>query len=238
MRDPSTGGMTDAAKGAYDSGKAAVGELEAKARNTGPAMVQLQSIIQEYNSLPETGLLSPGAGATRRYELIDKANSALRAIGAEPIDRNSAGAVEAINKGTFSLGATLANSIGTREPGYIVAQAVKNSPGIEMSKKGFDLVSSGLKQNAEYSNDRARFFRDYLSKFQHLDGAQEAFDHANPPEMYAKRAILTIIPADEKNRFVEFVRKNGEKYPNETRATIQNFEKEHSRGSAALVLGR
>ena len=238
MRDPSTGGMTDAAKGAYDSGKAAVGELEAKARNTGPAMVQLQQIIQEYNSLPETGLLSPGAGATQRYALIDKANAALRAIGAEPIDRNSAGAVEAINKGTFSLGATLANSIGTREPGYIVSQAVKNSPGIEMSKKGFELVSSGLKQNAEYSNDRARFFRDYLSKFQHLDGAQEAFDHANPPEMYAKRAILTTIPADEKNRFVEFVRKNGEKYPNETRTTIQNFEREHSKGSAALVLGR
>jgi len=234
MRDPSTGKITESAQAALDTGKNAVAGLEQQALKTGPAMVQLQQIIQEYNSLPQSGFLAPGAGAAKRNELIASANAALRAIGAQPIDPNAAGSAEAIQKGTFNLGAGVANSIGTREPGYIVQQAVKNSPGIEMSKKGFDLVSSGLTQNAEYANDRAKFFRDYLSKFQHLDGAQEAFDHANPPQMYADRAMLNTIPEADRQYLRDYVAQN----PTKKADAMRRFEKDHGVGTAKIVLGR
>jgi hypothetical protein len=238
MKDPATGDMTDIAKSAYNTGNTQVAALEQKAMASGPSMLELERIINEYNSLPQTGWLSPGSGAEARTDLIRKANAALVAIGAQPINPDAVGNAEALKKGTFKLGAEVASAIGTREPGFIVSQSVQNTPGMDMSKKGFDLISSGLEQSAAYANDRAKFYRDYLSKFNHLDGAQQAFDYANPAQMYADKAILNTIPPSERQKLSSFVASNKNGNQADTQEAIRRFEKTYSKGSAAAVLGR
>jgi hypothetical protein len=236
-KDYVTGDLTPRGKAALDEGKKITSELREKALTSEPRMIELKRIIQEYDSLPKSGFLTTGAGASERNALIGRANVILKAIGGTEIDPNAVGAAEAAQKGTFSLGSTVANSIGTREPGYIVAQAVKNSPGIEMSKKGFDLVSSGLEQNAEYAKDRSRFYNDYFNKFHHIEGADIAFEHANPAQMYADRAMLNPIPEDERANLRNYVTQNKAQFPTAVANNIRDFERAHGRGTAKLVLG-
>jgi hypothetical protein len=236
-KDYVTGDLTPRGKAALDEGKKITSELREKALTSEPRMIELKRIIQEYDSLPKSGFLTTGAGASERNALIGRANVILKAIGGTEIDPNAVGAAEAAQKGTFTLGSTVANSIGTREPGYIVAQAVKNSPGIEMSKKGFDLVSSGLEQNAEYAKDRSRFYNDYFNKFHHIEGADIAFEHANPAQMYADRAMLNTIPEDERANLRNYVTQNKAQFPTAVANNIRDFERAHGRGTAKLVLG-
>ena len=236
-KDYVTGDLTPRGKAALDEGKKITSELREKALTSEPRMIELKRIIQEYDSLPKSGFLTTGAGASERNALIGRANVILKAIGGTEIDPNAVGAAEAAQKGTFTLGSTVANSIGTREPGYIVAQAVKNSPGIEMSKKGFDLVSSGLEQNAEYAKDRSRFYNDYFNKFHHIEGADIAFEHANPAQMYADRAMLNTIPEDERANLRNYVTQNKTQFPTAVANNIRDFERAHGRGTAKLVLG-
>jgi hypothetical protein len=236
-KDYVTGDLTPRGKAALDEGKKITSELREKALTSEPRMIELKRIIQEYDSLPKSGFLTTGAGASERNALIGRANVILKAIGGTEIDPNAVGAAEAAQKGTFSLGSTVANSIGTREPGYIVAQSVKNSPGIEMSKKGFDLVSSGLEQNAEYAKDRSRFYNDYFNKFHHIEGADIAFEHANPAQMYADRAMLNTIPENERADLRNYVTQNRAQFPTAVANNIRDFERVHGRGTAKLVLG-
>ena len=71
-----------------------------------------------------------------------------------------------------------------------------------------------------------------------MDGAQEAFDYANPPQMYADRAILNTIAPSERQKLSTFVASNKNGNKADTQEAIRRFEKSYGKGSAAAVLGR
>ena len=173
--------------------EAQTGKAEAASRQR----INLQQMMDDFNKLSDSAFLQPGTGAQARLNAAKSINTAYSAMTGKNIPGvdwgNEVAALESIQKGSFRLGANLANSIGAREPGFIVAQSVQANPNIENSPTGFKIIASGLQQNALYEQDKKAFYDEYFSKFKHLKGASEAFDKLNPPEMYAKRAIMAAV---------------------------------------------
>jgi hypothetical protein len=167
----------------------------AKAEGSGKQRIELEQMIANLDKLPQTGFFgTSGPGAEARLQMGLSLNTAAAMIGGKPLtDPNVQAAQEAMKKGSFRLGAALSNSIGSREPGFIVAQAVGANPTIESSERGFRLLAAGLLQSAAYEEDKARFYDDYLSRFQHLSGAEDAFKKLNPPEYYAQKAVISAV---------------------------------------------
>ena len=169
------------------------GKAEAASRQR----MNLQQMMDDFDKLSDSAFLGTGSGAKARLEAAKAINTAYTAMTGKSIPGvdwgNEVAALESIQKGSFRLGANLANSIGSREPGFIVAQSVQANPNIESSPTGFKLIAAGLMQNALYEQDKKAFYDEYFSKFKHLRGASEAFDKVNPPEMYAKRAIMSAV---------------------------------------------
>lgn len=171
-----------------------VKEYTEKASSAKEQLMQIEAMQRQYDLLSREGFLTPGAAAEERLKLANSVNTFLRAAGAEPIfDTKDAAALESMMKDTFRLGATLSNSIGTREPGVIVQQAVRANPGIENSPDGFRVILAGMKENAQYMKDRGDFYSRYFDRFGHLSGADRVFEKTNPSDMYARRAVVTAI---------------------------------------------
>ena len=166
-----------------------------KAESASRQRMNLQQMMDDFNKLSDSAFLNTGSGAKARVNAARAINTAYSAMtgGKTIFDPNDVAAIESIEKGSFRLGANLANSIGSREPGFIVAQSVQANPNIENSPTGFKILASGLIENALYEQDKKAFYDEYFSKFKHLKGASEAFDKVNPPEMYAKRAIMSAV---------------------------------------------
>jgi len=167
------------------------GKSEAASRQR----MNLQQMMDDFNKLSDSSFQQVGSGAEARLNAAKAINTAYSAMtgGKTIFDPNDTAALESIKKGSFRLGASLANSIGTREPGYIVAQSVQANPNIDNTPTGFKLLASGLLQNALYEQDKKAFYDEYFSRFKHLRGASQEFDKVNPPEMYAKRAIMSAV---------------------------------------------
>ena len=236
--NPQTGKQAEGSVQITEQAQNRVNTMEAKASAAQDARLQLNTLIQQFDAIPQGGWTSFGTGNAQRMEILGKVNGLLDVLGAPKIDVPSQGMFEAAGKGTFLLGTKVANSIGTREPGYIVGQAVKSQPGTEMSKKGTDIVTSSMLAQNDYEQDKAKFFRDYVSRFKTLEGADAAFEHYNPVQMYANRGLVNSISQPDKQKLTGFVEQYGSQYPGRTQQAIQAFEKEHGLGTAKLVLGR
>jgi len=236
--NPATGEPPKDAEKITTDAQNSVINMEATARSQASARLQLNQLIQQFDAIPQDGWTSTGAGNAKRNQILAEVNGILGVLGAEKIAAPAQGFFEAAQKGTFSLGTKVANSIGTREPGYIVSQAVKSQPGTEMSKKGIDIVTASMLAQNDYDQDKAKFYRDYVSRFHTLEGADKAFEHYNPVKMYADRGLVNSISQPDKQKLTGFVEQYGSQYPGRTQQAIQAFEKEHGLGTAKLVLGR
>jgi hypothetical protein len=156
--------------------------------------MQIELMQQQYDKLSQSGLLTAGTGAAERLKYANAVNTFLRAAGADPIfNEQDATALQALMKDQSKLGFALSNSIGSREPGVIVQQAISANPGIEISPDAFRVILAGMKENAEYMKDRGAFFEKYFNRFGHLSGANEVFSKTNPSDMYARRSLVTAI---------------------------------------------
>lgn len=236
--NPQTGKPAEGSAQITEQSQNRVNTMEAKASAAQDARLELTRLIQQFEAIPQGGITDFGAGNAKRNEILARVNGVLGILGADKIETPSQGFFEAAQKGTFSLGTKVANSIGTREPGYIVSQAVKSQPGTEMSKKGIDIVTASMLAQNDYDQDKAKFFRDYVSRFKTLEGADAAFEHYNPVKMYADRGLVNSIPQPDKQKLTGFVDQYGSQYPGRTQQAIQAFEREHGLGTAKLVLGR
>jgi hypothetical protein len=148
---------------------------------------------EQINSLPKTGALAPGAYAPAIANIANKVNSVATTLGTGPIfPPNDVAAAEEIGKDNFQLGAKLASSLG-HEPGMIVNAAIAANPSLANSAMGYKRISSSLDQANQYEADKAAFYQDYFSKYQHLYGAKEAFDQLNPLQHYVDRAITNTV---------------------------------------------
>jgi hypothetical protein len=167
----------------------------AKAEAAGKQRIELEGMAANLDKLPQNSFEgTTGPGADTRLKFANSLNTAASIIGTKPLfDPNQIAAQEQIKKCTFRFGAALANSIGTREPGFIVAQSVAASPSIENSEKGFRLLVAGLRESAQYDEDKAKFYDAHQRQFGHLSGAKEAFEKVNKPELYAQRAVISAV---------------------------------------------
>ena len=206
-----------------DKSKAAFGQL-----------YRLDEMDQQIGNLPPTGLLAQGSYATERGEFAKGVNTFLHTLGGSDVfDPSSIGAIENLTKDRFRLGAELSRSIGGKEPGFIVQQSVQANPGAENTAIGYKRITEGLRQAAQYEQNRTTFYEDYAAKFGHLNGAEDLFRQQNPREMYAKRAILsTVDPADAK-ALREYVVSN--KDPSKA---IKSFDEHYGQGVSNLILGQ
>jgi hypothetical protein len=208
-------------------------ELEAqnnKAESAGKQRLELEQMLDSLAKMPQTGLFgTTGAGAEARLRLGTALNTAAAVIGGKPLtDEQVIAAQEQIKKGSFRLGAALANSIGSREPGFIVAQSVSANPTIENTPQGFKLLAAGLLESARYDEDKAKFYDAYMAQFKHLSGAKEAFEKLNPPELYAQRAVISAVDPT----VIEDLRKYG---PEQMRGFI---DKKYGTGITNILMGK
>jgi hypothetical protein len=206
-----------------DKSKAAFGQL-----------YRLDEMDQQIANLPPTGLLAQGSYATERGEFAKGVNTFLHTLGGSDVfDPSSIGAIENLTKDRFRLGAELSRSIGGKEPGFIVQQSVQANPGAENTAIGYKRITEGLRQAAQYEQNRTTFYEDYAAKFGHLNGAEDLFKKQNPPEMYAKRSILsTVDPADAK-ALREYVVNN-----QDPSKAIKAFDEHYGQGTSNLILGQ
>ena len=232
--NPATGELAEGAKQVTAQAQNDVNNMESKARSQADARLQLTQLIQQFDAIPQGGITDFGAGNARRNEILAKVNGVLGVLGADKIDAPSQGFYEAAKKGTFNLGAKVTNSIGTREPGTIVNQAVQSQPGTEMSRKGIDIVTGSMMAQNDYDRDKAQFFRNYVSRFKTLEGADAAFEQYNPVSMYANRGLLNSIPADDRKYLASYIAQN----PDKRVYAIRKFESTHGLGTGKLVLGQ
>jgi hypothetical protein len=214
-----------------------VNGMEAKASSAQDARLELTKLIQQFDAIPQGGWTEFGPGNAKRMELLGRVNSALGVLNADKIDVSSQAFNEAAKKGTFGLGFKVANSVGTREPGYVVNQAIQSQPGTEMSKKGIDIVTSAMLAQNDYDQDKAKFFRDYVSRFHTLEGADGAFEHYNPVQMYANRGLVNSIPPTDRDNLRNYVSQNQSQWPGAVANVVRDFEKTHGLGTAKLVMG-
>ena len=71
------------------------------------------------------------------------------------------------------------------------------NPGADNTAMGYKRITAGLREAAHYEQDRSRFMQSFMTKYGHLNGAEESFSRLNAPERYSQRAILsTVDPRD------------------------------------------
>jgi len=195
---------------------------------------RLDDMDLQRKNLPDTGFLSPGSYATERGEFAKSANTFLQSLGGSPVfDTSSVAAIENLTKDRFRLGAELSRSIGGHEPGFIVQQSVQANPGTENTSMGYKRIVEGLRQAAQYEQNRTAFYEDYAAKFGHLNGAEQLFAKQNPPDMYAKRAVLSTVDPDDAKALREYAVAN-----KDVSKAAKAFDDHYGQGVSNLVLGQ
>jgi hypothetical protein len=195
---------------------------------------RLDDMDLQRKNLPDTGFLTPGSYATERGEFAKSANTFLQSLGGSPVfDASSVASIENLTKDRFRLGAELSRSIGGHEPGFIVQQSVQANPGTENTSMGYKRIVEGLRQAAQYEQNRTAFYEDYAAKFGHLNGAEQLFAKQNPPDMYAKRAVLSTVNPDDAKALREYAVKN-----KDVSKATKAFDDHYGQGVSNLVLGQ
>jgi hypothetical protein len=211
-------------------------EQNRKAEAAYDKLYLLEEMDKQFKNLPSEGLLTSGAYAKERLEFARRVNTFAQILGGKQVfDPNDVAAMEAISKGTFNLGAALSRTIGSREPGIIVTQAVQANPGIESTSMAYERISAGLREAAKYEQDKNEFYSNYLTKFKHLEGAEKMFRDANPVKMYADRAILsTVRPEDGADLALIATQDN----PARLAKVQEKFDAKYGKGVSDKFLGR
>jgi hypothetical protein len=167
------------------------------AQNTKYQVAQMRHALEQ---LPANGFLAEGPGFQARKDLANKVNQVLRGLGVGEsnliFDPNQVASGEELQKLTNRMGFDLARTLGGREPGFIVQQAVGSVPGGDNSPLGAKRLLAGIAAMAQRQEDWYNFVQDYSAKTggSVLD-AQRRFNAASPPEKYAAQAVLSTVPA-------------------------------------------
>ena len=161
------------------------------------ALNRLGMMEHEFDSLPKTGLLSPGAFADARSNLVKNLSGVLTTAGGKPIAPEQMSAIESISKDTTRLGFELSKTLGTREAAQIVQQSIGANPGINNTALGFKRLVSSLKAAQQYNIDRATFMDRYYQNNGTLNGSDAAFNESHPSSDYVKMGIAgSVDPKD------------------------------------------
>ena len=190
---------------------------------------RLEEMDNQFTKLPEKGILSPGAYGTERAQFAKNANAIVTALGGKPLySPDQVAAAETLGKDTARLGFEVSKAMGGNEPGFIVQRAISANPGIDNTAMGYRRIAAGLKQAAQYEQDRSDFYNQLYQKNSNLNGAEEAFRTAHPVEAYARNAVVSTIPPDYIDRLRSL------KDDENARSA---FDKRFGVGASKIVLG-
>lgn len=180
-----------------EAAKKEIEGLRTRAQSAYDQQYRLDEMEKQFRNLPERGILQPGAYAGMRTQLAKDVNTAVTALGGTPLfDPSNVGAAEQLGKDTTRLGFDVSKALG-REPGFIVQSAVAANPGMENTPIGFERITAGLKEATKYEQDRLAFYEDYAARFGTIVGADKLFRELNPPQAYARRAVLSTIDKED-----------------------------------------
>lgn len=217
--------VADQTKKTLDSASTA----NASAQNVKLYLGQMQHDI---DAIPATGWLSAGPNLQQRADLAQKTNVILRMLGVSDenlISPQTLGAVEDLKKLTNRMGFDMAKSLGGREPGFIVQQAIGSVPGGENSPAGLKRLMAGIGAVAQRQEEYYTFMQKWASKTGgDLTGADDYFNKARPPQEYANRAIVSTIPEP----YIARLRELAPKDPSAAKFFDQRFGK----GTSVLVI--
>lgn len=180
-----------------ESAKKEIEGLRNRAQSAYDQQYRLDEMEKQFRNLPERGILQPGAYSALRTQLAKDANTAVTALGGKPLfDPSDVAAAEQLAKDTTRLGFDVSKALG-HEPGFIVQSAVAANPGMENTAVGFQRITAGLKEATKYEQDRLAFFEDYAARFGTIVGADKLFRQLNPPQAYARRAVLSTVDPED-----------------------------------------
>lgn len=156
------------------------------------ANLQLTEMKRDLATLPATGMLAPGNGFNSRLSIASSINTALQGLGFAPWQpEEQVAAGQDLNKLTTRLGFDLAKSLGSREAGFIVTQAVGAVPGGANSAAGAQRIIGGIQAANQRKIDYNTFLTDWAQKNGgDTTGAADTFNKMNPPELYALAAYV------------------------------------------------
>jgi len=233
---------TEAAKALRGQGDKILAEANASRSAAYSMQMRLDGMRESIKQLPEEGWLSLGYMAPERLEVAKGINffgAFLKDFtGREiyaPIDPQALGAAEDVFKNTFKLATDMAQQLG-REPGFILERIQQANPGIENSKMGYDRIAAGMQATAQYAIEKANFQEKWYDDHKgNMSGSETAFHEANPPEKYIRLAIVSTIPPEKVEKFVNYATKF-KGYDLSKAKTI--FDKEYGKGVSDIVLGK
>jgi Chaperone of endosialidase len=209
-------------------------DQDAKSQGAFDTLYQLDNLDHAFNNTALTGLLTVGQHIDERTQFASGINTMSRILGGKPMfDPNNLSALEEMAKDNKRLGFALSKSMG-REPGFIVQQAISANPSAANEPLGFHRLTEGLRQAAQYEQDRNAFYDSYLAKFGHLQGANDLFTKLNPPEKYADKAILSTIDKGHVDHIRAWADANQGRDLSKGRA---EFDKTWGNGAFKLVTG-
>ncbi|MBM7047582.1 hypothetical protein [Rhizobium lusitanum] len=158
------------------------------------AQTQLGEMKHDLATIPNSAWTAPGTGFQSRVQWAKTINTAVQAMGMEPpIDETAVAAGEDLNKLTTRLGFDLSKTLGSREAASIVDQSVSAVPGGANSPEGARRVIAGIEAANQRKMDYYNFLQDWSAKTGgSIKGADEYFNKANPPELYA---LASYVPA-------------------------------------------
>jgi hypothetical protein len=152
------------------------------------SLAQLSSLS---DSLPDSGLLTQGAGFGSRTALANSFNTAFNLIGVTPaIDPSKVSTAEDVNKLATQLQAAVATSWKTDPAASTIMQAGTASPSGENTKPGFKRIVANIQAVNKRAIDRAAFLTSWQNQnygvMSTANGqtADDVFNQLNPPSKY------------------------------------------------------
>jgi hypothetical protein len=112
-------------------------------------------------------------------------------------DTISAGQI--IGKEQGMLTAQLVRQLGSREAAQIYSATQNYTPGVTMSRGGYDAIVNSIEQGAQRDLDKANFQDRWLATHPSIAGMQDAFNKWMPIEVYASRVAPLPMPREGGN---------------------------------------
>lgn len=186
---------------------------------------QLGEMQHDLAALPASAMTKQGSGFGSRVQIAKTINTALSMAHMQPwFDENAVAAGEDLNKQTNKLGFNLSSTLGSGEAASIIEKAVSSVPSGANSPEGAQRIIAGIQAGNQRNMDYYQFLQDWAGKSGgSIRGADQAFNAANPPELYA---IASYVPAPA----IQALRAHPE--------TANVFEQKYGAGTAKYVLNR
>jgi hypothetical protein len=197
-------------------------------------------------------LLTPGPGSGLRTQIAAAIASlgpegAAKALG---IPKEAIGAITAMQKQTFDLGAAKTALLGSREAQQVLNWAIQTTPGWEQTEEGRIKVTNAYRMALQMQKDYLAYADEYRDANNgNYAGVQQAFAAQHPIQSYVKRAeelsanqfAIDRLPVDQRKQVLQMDRgQQGKlldyvrKYRNDPQAMAALDKQSNGLGSAII----